>query len=304
MCTIQTAWRTACLTIAGPRGAVTGIMRIDTHQHYWRYDAADYAWIDDRMPGLKRDRLPGDVRPAMTRAGFDAAIAVQARQTPDETASLLALADSHPFIAGVVGWVDLMADDVEARLAAHAAHPKLVGMRHIVQDEPDDRFLLRPDFCRGVARLADFGLTYDILIYPRHLPLVVDFVGRFPGQRFVIDHLAKPEIAHGRLDRWARDLEAVAACPDVHAKLSGLVTEASWEHWTPADLALYLDVALDLFGPDRLMVGSDWPVCTLAAGYERTMSVFTTYLAGRPERARQAILGGNASRFYRCGGEA
>jgi L-fuconolactonase len=275
-------------------------MLVDTHQHYWRYRTEDYAWIDDAKASLKRDFVPADVEPLMARAGFDASIAVQARQTPDETAALLAFADAHPFVAGVVGWVDLQADDVEDRLAT-CAHPKLVGMRHIVQDEPDDRFLLRPAFCRGVGVLADFDLTYDILVYAKHLPIVPDFVAAFPSQRFVLDHLAKPEIRHGHIDRWARDLEAVAACPNVMAKLSGLVTEASWDRWTLEDLTPYLDVALDVFGPDRLMVGSDWPVCTLAAGYERTMGVWTTYLAGRPAAVRDAILGGNAVRLWKLG---
>jgi L-fuconolactonase len=273
--------------------------RIDTHQHYWRYSPIDYAWIDDRMSSLRRDFTPADVKPAMDRAGFDAAIAVQARQTPDETAALLAFADAHPHVAGVVGWVDLQADDVADQLAACADHPKLVGIRHIVQDEPDDRFLLRPDFCRGIAVLEEFDLAYDILVYPRHLPVVAEFVSRFPNQRFVVDHLAKPEIRHGRLDTWARDLEEVAVFPHVMAKMSALITEASWDAWTPEDLGPYLDAALDVFGPDRLMVGSDWPVCTLAADYERTMAVFTQYLAGRPAQAREAILGGNAQRFWK-----
>jgi L-fucono-1,5-lactonase len=277
-------------------------MRIDTHQHYWHYDARDYAWISDEMPSLKRDFLPDDVRPLMDRSGVDLAIAVQARQTPDETVALLALADRHPFIAGVVGWVDLQADDVAERLATCVDHPKLVGLRHIVQDEPDDRFLLRPAFCRGIALLSQFDLTYDILVYPRHLPVVAEFLSRFPSQRFVLDHLAKPEIRHGRLDAWARALEDVAAHPRVMAKLSGLVTEASWADWTVGDLAPYLDVALDLFGPDRLMIGSDWPVCTLAADYTRTMAAFTHHLAGRPARVQDAILGGNAQRFWKLEG--
>lgn len=274
-------------------------MRIDTHQHYWRYDAADYGWIDDAKAVLKRDYVPADVQPLMRGAGFDAAIAVQARQTPDETAALLAFADAHPFVAGVVGWVDLQADDVAGQLAAIAPHPKLVGIRHIVQDEADDRFLLRPAFCRGIALLGEFDLPYDVLVYPRHLPIVAEFLSRFPSQRFVLDHLAKPEIRHGRLHEWARALEDVAAAPNLMAKLSGLVTEASWPDWTSADLGPYLDVALDVFGPDRLMVGSDWPVCTLAASYERTMDVFTRYLSGRPVAAQDAILGGNARRFWK-----
>lgn len=273
--------------------------RIDTHQHFWRYRATDYPWIDDRMAVLKRDFLPDDVRPSMERAGFGGAIAVQARQTPEETDALLDLADRHPWILGVVGWVDLEADDVEATLARWATHPKFVGVRHIVQDEPDDRFLLRPSFCRGIGRLEAFDLTYDILVYPRHLNVVADFVARFPRQRFVLDHLAKPDIRGRRFDAWARDLAAVASHPNVMAKLSGLVTEADWSGWTPEDLRPCLDRAVDLFGCDRLMVGSDWPVSTLAASYEQAMAVFVQYLGGRSEQERAAVLGGNAARCWR-----
>jgi L-fuconolactonase len=273
--------------------------RIDTHQHFWRYDAAEYAWIGDNMASLKRDFRPDDVRPAMTRAGIDACIAVQARQTAEETTALLAWADAHPWIAGVVGWTDLEADEIEETLDRLARHPLLVGVRHIVQDEPDDRFLLRRPFCRGIGCLDTFGLTFDILVYPRHLPVVAEFVARFPAQRFVLDHLAKPDIRSRRFDAWTRDLAMVAAHPNVMAKLSGLVTEASWSDWKAADLRPCLDVAVELFGCDRLMVGSDWPVCTLAAEYERVMGVFTGYLASRTGAERDAVLGGNAHRFWR-----
>jgi L-fuconolactonase len=242
---------------------------LDTHQHYWRYNRADYGWIDERMPGLRRDRLPGDVWPDMQKAGFVESIAVQARQTVDETAALLAFAESAPWVVGVVGWADLRAPDLEVTLA-ELAHPKLVGMRHIVQDEADDRFLLDDAFCRGVGTLGAAGLTYDILVYPRHLPVVAEFVSRFPSQRFVLDHVAKPEIQSGRIAEWARDLAAVAAHPHVMAKVSGLVTEARWHDWSPREISPYLDVVVELFGYGRLMVGSDWPVCTLSASYERT----------------------------------
>lgn len=270
---------------------------VDTHQHFWRYHPRDYPWIDDRHAPLKRDFTPADVWPAMQRAGFGGAIAVQARQTADETASLLAWADQHPWVAGVVGWVDLTADDVEGTLS-RAAHPKLIGIRHIVQDEPDDRYLLRPDFCRGVSTLARAGLTYDILVLPRHLPVVATFVDRFPEQRFVLDHLAKPDIRNGAIDQWAKDLAQVAAHPHVWAKLSGLVTEADWDRWSPEQLLPYLDVAFDVFGANRLMVGSDWPVSTLAGEYEAVMGVFVEYLSRRPEAERAAVQGGNARRLW------
>jgi L-fuconolactonase len=270
-------------------------VRIDAHQHYWKYDPAEYDWIDDTMPGLRRDFLPEDVRPEMDRAGFGAAIAVQARQTLEETRFLLDLADRHPSIVGVVGWVDLRAADARAQLERCARHPKLVGIRHIVQAEPDDRFLLGDDFCRGIALLPEFDLAYDILVYPRHLKVAAEFTRRFPGHRFVLDHLAKPEIRRGEIRSWEADLRSLAAQPNVFCKLSGLVTEADWQRWTPRQLRPYLDAAFDSFGAERLMVGSDWPVCTLAADYERTMSVFDDYVA---DRDRDAMLGGNAARFW------
>lgn len=271
---------------------------IDTHQHYWHYDPADYGWIDDRMAVLKRDRLPEDVRPEMERVGFTESIAVQARQTDDETSALLAFAERAPWIAGVVGWTDLRAPSLEATLR-RLAHPKLVGLRHIVHDEPDERFLLGEAFCRGVGLLSDFGLTYDILVFPRHLPVVAEFVSRFPAQRFVVDHLAKPEIRSGAISQWAHDLGAVASHPNVMAKVSGLVTEARWNDWSATEISPYLDVVTDLFGYERLMVGSDWPVCTLAASYERTMRVAVDYFARRPAREQAAIFAENARRFWR-----
>jgi L-fuconolactonase len=271
-------------------------VRIDAHQHFWKYDARQYDWIDETMTPLRRDFLPEDVEPEMASAGFDGAVAVQARQTLEETAFLLELSGRHPFILGVVGWVDLRAADVRAQLERLARHPRLVGIRHIVQAEADDRFLLREDFCRGVARLAEFDLAYDILIYPRHLRVAAEFARRFPGHRLVVDHLAKPEIRRGEIRSWERDLRDLAAQPHVFCKLSGLVTEADWRRWTPGQLRPYLDAALDGFGPQRVMVGSDWPVCTLAADYQRAMSVFVEYVA---ERDREAVLGGNAARFWK-----
>lgn len=274
-------------------------MRIDTHQHYWRYRPADYPWIGDTMSVLRRDLLPEDVLPAMARTDFDAAVAVQARDSDEETRWLLHLADRHPFVAGVVGWVDLRADDAAARIEAAASHPKLVGLRHIVHDEPDDRFLLDAAFCRGISSLAGSGLVFDILVFPRHLPVVIEFLERFPGQRFVLDHLAKPDIRSGRVEEWARDLEKVAQHPHLVAKLSGLVTEAVWQDWTFEQIRPYLDVAFEVFGAERLMIGSDWPVCTVAATYERTMGVTTDYLAGRTQAERDAVLGDTARRTWK-----
>jgi L-fuconolactonase len=234
----------------------------------------------------------------MAAAGFDRAIAVQARQTLDETRDLLELADANACIAGVVGWVDLQADDVREPLERLSAHPKLVGIRHIVQAEPDERFLLRPAFCRGIAALAEFGLTYDLLIYPRHLPVAAELVARFEHQPFVLDHLAKPDIGRSAIGGWERDIRRLAAAPNVSCKVSGLVTEADWQRWTPSDLTPYLDVVFDCFGADRLMIGSDWPVCTVAADYQRTMRVVLDYLAHRSAAERDAVLGGTAAKLW------
>jgi len=273
--------------------------RIDAHQHFWRYEPVEYDWIDASMAPLRRDFLPADLEPELRGAGFDACVAVQARQTLEETRWLLELADRHAFIAGVVGWIDLRAPDLRAQLEPLRGRPKLVGLRHIVQAEPDDRFLLRPEFLRGVAALRDLGLAYDILIYPRHLPAAVEFAQRLEGHRLVLDHLAKPEIRGGEIQRWRRDLRALAESGHVMAKLSGLVTEADWHHWTPEGMRPYLDVAFECFGYERLMIGSDWPVCTLAADYGRTMRVVTDYLRDRPSREQDAVLGGNAARLWR-----
>ena len=273
-------------------------IRIDSHQHFWKYDPREYGWIEERMGALKRDFLPADLEPQLKASGFDACVAVQARQTLEETAWLLALAERTPFVVGVVGWVDLCSADVRAQLQRLGKHSKLVGVRHIVQGEPDDRFLLRPDFGRGIALLEEFGLAYDILIYPRHLAVAAEFVNRFPRQRFVLDHLAKPEIARGEIRGWSRDVRALAAAPNVHAKLSGLVTEADWSRWTPGQIRPYLDVAFECFGPGRLMIGSDWPVCTLAGDYGGVMGVVTEYLNDRPAAEREAVRGGNAREFW------
>jgi L-fuconolactonase len=274
-------------------------MRIDAHQHFWIYNPRDYIWIDDSMAALRCDFLPADLKPELERTGFDGSIAVQARQTLEETRWLLELASTAPYIRGVVGWVDLQSPQVRSQLKGFSQNPKLVGIRHIVQSEPDDRFLLRPDFLRGISTLAEFDLAYDILIYSKHLPVAAEFVSRFPTQRFVLDHLAKPPIKAGEVDPWARGLQELAAFPNIFCKLSGLITEADWRHWSPEQFKPYLDRAFACFGPDRLMIGSDWPVCTVAAPYANTLDIVRNYLSGYPPEVREAIMGGNAARFWK-----
>ncbi len=273
-------------------------MRIDAHQHFWRYNPQDYDWIDESMSALRRDFLPRDLKPDLDAAGFDACIAVQARQTLEETRWLLELADQHPFIAGVVGWVDLRAETVREELAELCKNPKLVGVRHVVQGEPDDRFLLRADFMRGIAALEEFNITYDILILPRHLPVAVKFVQCFPRQRFVLDHLAKPFIKAGTIEPWASHIRELAKFPNVFCKLSGMVTEADWKGWKPDHFRPYLEAAFEAFGPDRLMIGSDWPVCQVAGSYAQVMSLVRKFMERNSGGALENILGATAQKFW------
>lgn len=273
-------------------------MRVDAHQHFWHYTPEEYGWIGEEMAAIRRDFLPEDLLPHLQGAGIEATVAVQARETLEETRWLLGLADRHPFIRGVVGWVDLTDPALPVALADLSRHPRLRGVRHVVQDEPDDRYLLRPEVLRGLGALGEFGLTYDLLLRPRHLGVAHEVVAALPDQPFVLDHLAKPPIARGELHPWAEDLRRLAALPTVYCKLSGMVTEADWRSWRPEDLRPYLDVALEAFGPRRLMIGSDWPVCTVAGSYERVMGVVIDYVAALSPTEREGILGGNAARFY------
>jgi L-fuconolactonase len=273
------------------------VLQVDTHQHFWNYDPAEYAWIDDRMTPLRRDFLPLDARREMDAIGVIACIAVQVRQTLEETAWLLELTDEFPFIAGVIGWVDLQAPDVDAQLARVAAHSRLVGIRHIVQTEPDG-FLERPAFLRGIARLEPFDLTYDILVYARQMPAAVAFARAFPRQRFVLDHLGKPDVRAQEYQSWRAQLNQLAALPNVHCKLSGLVTEADWGSWKPEQLRPYLDAALDAFGPDRLMIGSDWPVCTLAGTYKDVIGVTLDAIGEYSVTEQERMLGGTARELW------
>lgn len=247
---------------------------------------------------IRRDFLPPDLAPLLDAIGFDGSVAVQARQMVEETDWLLELADAHPRILGVVGWLDLRSSEIAAQIERYSQRSKLVGVRHVVHDEEDDEFVLRPDFLRGAALLEPAGLTYDLLLFPRHLRPSISFVDRLPNQRFVIDHIAKPPIARTEFEPWATDLREIARRDHVWCKLSGMVTEADHAHWTPSEMTPYLDIVLEAFGPDRLMIGSDWPVCTLAGEYEPVMRIVTDYVARLTEAEQSAILGENCARFY------
>lgn len=273
-------------------------MKMDAHQHFWKYSAEQYGWISGEMGELKRDFLPQDLKPLLEAQGIEGSITVQARQDLDETRWLLQLAAENTSVKGVVGWVDLCSPDLPAQLDEFAKHPKFVGVRHIVQAEPDDEFMLRPEFRRGIERLAEYGLAYDLLLYPRHLPVGVKLVREFPAQRFVLDHIAKPLIADGIVEPWDAELRELAKCENVWCKVSGMVTEAQWKQWRTTDFRPYLDVVFEAFGPDRLMIGSDWPVCTLSASYAETMGIVADYAAPLDSKMREGLCGGNCARFY------
>ena len=272
-------------------------MRIDAHQHFWRYDPARDAWITEEMRAIRRDFLPADLQPALSANGFDGCIAVQADQSDSETQFLLDLARRHSFIKGVVGWVDLRSAALDATLADYSADRRLRGVRHVAQAEPED-FLARPDVIAGIGRLERFGLTYDILIVDRQLPAAMALTTRLPNQRFVLDHLGKPRIRTAEMEPWATRIRELSRRPNVCCKLSGLVTEANWATWCQEDLRPYLDVAFEAFGPERLMFGSDWPVSLLAAPYEGVLGVVAEYINALSASERNAIFGGTAMRFY------
>jgi L-fuconolactonase len=273
-------------------------MKIDAHQHFWRYDTARDAWITDSMAVLKRDFLPEHLAAELAANGIDASVAVQADQSENETMFLLDLAEKNEPVAGVVGWVDLLSPLLAENLEYFSRFSKLRGFRHVAQAEPDDGFLARENFVKGVAQLRAFGFTYDILIYPKQLPAAVELVGRLPEQRFVIDHLAKPEIKARKTEPWAAQMREIAQNRNVFCKISGLVTEADWKHWKADDFKPYLDVIFDAFAADRLMFGSDWPVCLLAATYHQVILLIEEYTKGYSEADKEKLFGGNAARFY------
>jgi L-fuconolactonase len=273
-------------------------MIIDSHHHLWKFNTEDYSWMDESMSLLKRDYLPEDLEGHLAEAGVEGTVVVQARQMLEETRWLLELAGKHSFVKGVVGWVDLRSERLEEELEEFAGNPKLVGVRHVIHDEEDDDFMLRPGFLKGIERLAAHNLTYDLLLYPKHLERAVELVSMFPDQKFVLDHISKPFIKAGILDPWRKDLESLAAQPNVWCKISGMVTEAHLENWKYKDFIPYLNVVAEAFGTDRLMLGSDWPVCRLAGEYKNVMAIPKRYFRDLGEVERQKIFSGNAIGFY------
>jgi L-fuconolactonase len=280
-------------------------MKIDSHQHYWHFNTADYGWMCENMSVIKRDFLPTDLLPELKSIDFDGSVAVQARQLLEETNWLLQLADEHPHIKGVVGWLDLQSEQAEEQIAAFAKHPKAVGVRHVIHDEEDLDFMLRPAFIRGVQLLEKYDLAYDILIFPTHLANTIEFVKQFSDkQTFVIDHIAKPLIKDGIVSPWKEDIVALAKFPNVYCKLSGMVTEADWNTWKPENIRPYLDVIMEAFGPERILIGSDWPVCLVAGKYSEVMQVVIDYISTFSEKEQALMLGENAAKAYRITCEA
>ncbi|WP_405248235.1 amidohydrolase family protein [Cellulophaga sp. Asnod2-G02] len=273
-------------------------MIIDSHQHFWVYDAKKHSWIDDTMSTIRRDFLPKDLKKIYQENNIDGCIAVQADQSREETEFLLKLSDEHQFIKGVVGWVDFSAARIEAQLEAYSSLKKLKGFRHIVQAELNPNFLLQPDFLRGIAALERYNYTYDLLILPHQLGATLEFIKKFPHQKFVIDHMAKPYIKEGFFDGWAVLIKEIARHENVYCKLSGMITEADYTTWSTAQIEPYMDVVFDSFGPNRILFGSDWPVCLVAGNFAKVKKLTTDFIAKCSSTEQQNIMGINAIKFY------
>ena len=272
-------------------------MKLDSHQHFWKYSPQQHNWIDDSMVSLKRDFLPNDLEPHLIENKIEACVVVQADQSEKETEFLLELATQYEFIKGVVGWVDLRAKNVEERLQFYSQNQYFKGVRHIVQSEKQD-FLLDPAFQNGIGKLGNLNLTYDLLIYSHQIEAAIKLVSQFPNQKFVLDHLAKPNIVNGKIDPWKNQIQRLAQFSNVSCKISGMVTEADHSQWKPSDFIPYLDIVFDAFGENRILFGSDWPVCLLAASYQEVYQLITDYTANFSLEQRDKLFGGNAERIY------
>lgn len=270
---------------------------IDTHQHFWKYDPVNYSWINDEMQVIRRDFLPGDLAVVLKENKVQGCVAVQADQTEAETDWLLELAAKNDFIQGVVGWVDLRSSNIEERLLHYAQFKKLKGFRHVLQGE-EPSFMLQKDFLNGISKLHQFGFAYDILIFPQHLSAALQLVEQFPQQRFVVDHVAKPYIKDGNIDEWKAGLQQLAQHSNVYCKISGMVTEADWKTWTADQLKPYIDVVVESFGIDRIMFGSDWPVCLVASSYNKWIETVQNYFASFSTEDQQKVFSSNAIKFY------
>ncbi|MBD0823791.1 amidohydrolase family protein [Aestuariibaculum marinum] len=274
-------------------------MIIDSHQHFWKYEPVKHAWIDGNMAVIRKDFMPSDLQSVYQDNGVEGCVAVQADQTLEETDFLLQLAQDNNFIKGVVGWVDLRANNLESTLSEYSEADKLKGFRHVVQGEPDHNFLLRPNFLRGIEVLEKNNYTYDVLIFPHQLGAALEFVKRFPNMNFVIDHIAKPYVKDGFYEGWAVLMKEIAKYDNVYCKLSGMITEADYNTWTPEQIHPYMELVLEAFGSNRVMFGSDWPVCLVAGNYAKVKELTTNFISTLSTIEQQQIMGANAMKFYK-----
>jgi L-fuconolactonase len=275
------------------------MLKIDSHQHFWKFDPVRDSWIDDSMAAIRQDFYPKDLEPILNKYNIDGCIAVQVGQNETETEFLLSLAEKHDFIKGVVGWVDLMDPHVRERIAYYSSFKKLKGIRHVLQSEPDRAYMLNPQFMKGISALKNYDLAYDILIFPDQLGYTNQFVKNISGVRFVIDHIAKPDIKNKNIEKWANNIGLIAKHENAWCKISGMVTEADWQNWKIADFEPYLDVVFEAFGAKRVMFGSDWPVCNVAGGYDRMISIVENYTSKLSVDEQSRFWGLNAIEFYK-----
>jgi L-fuconolactonase len=275
-------------------------LTIDAHQHFWQFSQPfDYSWLDaPSLSAIRRDYLPNDLKPLIHSVGVNRTVFVQTQHNVEETRWVLGLTEKYDLIAGVVGWVDLASDQCEQQLLEFKNHPKFVGIRHVTQDEPDDNFIVRDDVICGLKVLQQHNVPFDLLFYVKHLHHAASLAEQLPDLPMVIDHLAKPEIRNHRTDNWIDSFKKAARFPNIYCKLSGMITEADWQNWTPADLKPYVETALEAFGPQRCMFGSDWPVCELAGTYEQVYNALVEVLGPIGASERERIFGGTATEFY------
>jgi L-fuconolactonase len=274
------------------------MLRIDAHQHFWKFDPVRDNWITDEMAAIKKDFLPKDLRRLLRQNDFDGSVVVQSDQSEKENEFQLENADRNDFIKGIVGWIDLQSQNVEEKLAYYSSKKKMKGFRHVLQSEAERAFMLKPAFMNGIGRLERFGFTYDILIFADQLKYISQFVATFPNQRFVIDHIAKPDIKNRSIEEWKGEIEKIAKHENVYCKISGMVTEANWKSWKQEDFDPFIDVVIEAFGPNRIMYGSDWPVCLVAGSYKRVLNIVKEYFSSFSPSEQQLFFGGNAMRFY------
>ena len=282
-----------------PQGKnVLRMLRIDSHQHFWNYDPEKFDWITEEMSLIKKDFLPPDLKPVLQQNNFDGCVTIQVQQSEEENDYLLSTTKDHDFIKGIVGWTDLQSKKIEERLTYLKSFKKLKGFRHILQGEKKRDLMLSPEFRNGISFLNKYDFSYDILIFPDQLVFARELVKQFPDQRFVIDHLAKPYIKDGKIEEWEKDIKAISSFENVYCKISGMVTEADWKNWKPRDFSPYLDAVVKSFGTNRIMYGSDWPVCLVAASYQQQLNIVTEYFSSFSKSDQEAVFGGNAIKFY------